>query len=111
MASKNSLAPRLLDPPAEYSQEYMRKLLSVLRLYFNQLDNPSPEVASAQDVGTTKVVSASASKISDTASVLHTHASVGYREARPFCWCSLPDFCRSQYANVQVPAKFQLKVL
>ena len=58
MASKNFLAPRLLDPPAEYSQEYMRKLLSVLRLYFNQLDNPSPEVASAQDVGTTKVVSA-----------------------------------------------------
>ena len=33
-------APRLVSPPAEYDQQYMEVLLSSIRLYFNQLDNP-----------------------------------------------------------------------
>ena len=33
-------APRLTSPPAEYNQQYMELLISSLRLYFNQLDNP-----------------------------------------------------------------------
>ena len=33
-------APRLVSPPVEYDQQYMEVLLSSIRLYFNQLDNP-----------------------------------------------------------------------
>jgi len=33
-------APRLTSPPPEYNQQYMEALLSSIRLYFNQLDNP-----------------------------------------------------------------------
>ena len=33
-------APRLASSPAEYNQQYMEVLLSSIRLYFNQLDNP-----------------------------------------------------------------------
>jgi hypothetical protein len=33
-------APRLTSPPVEYNQQYMEALLSSIRLYFNQLDNP-----------------------------------------------------------------------
>jgi len=33
-------APRLTSPPPEYNQQYMEVLLSSIRLYFNQLDNP-----------------------------------------------------------------------
>jgi hypothetical protein len=58
MASKNSIAPRLPAAPVEYDQHFMDQLLNILRLYFNQLDNPSPMLAASQGVGTTKVVSA-----------------------------------------------------
>jgi len=58
MASKNSTAPRLPAAPVEYSQQYMDQLTNVLRLYFTQLDNPSPMLASSQGVGTTQVVTA-----------------------------------------------------
>ena len=57
MASKNTTAPRLLTAPLEYSQKYFDELTNALRLYFNQLDNASPMIASSQGVGTTKVVS------------------------------------------------------
>lgn len=33
-------APRLPSAPAEYDTQFMEALLSALRLYFNQLDNP-----------------------------------------------------------------------
>ena len=34
------VAPSLPVPPVEYDSQYMMQLLNVLRLYFNQLDNP-----------------------------------------------------------------------
>jgi len=43
-------APRLASPTPEYDQQYMEALLSNLRLYFNQLDNPGSILASTQDV-------------------------------------------------------------
>lgn len=58
MGSKNSIAPRLPAAPVEYDQRFMDQLLGILRLYFNQLDNPSPMWASSQNVGATNVVSA-----------------------------------------------------
>jgi hypothetical protein len=58
MASKNSIAPRLPAAPIEYSQQFMDQLTSILRLYFNQLDNASPILAASQNVGTVNVISA-----------------------------------------------------
>ena len=43
-------APRLATPTPEYSQQYMEALISSIRLYFNQLDNPGSMLASTQDV-------------------------------------------------------------
>ena len=40
-------APRLTSPPLEYNQQYMEALLSSIRLYFNQLDNPGDIAGSA----------------------------------------------------------------
>jgi len=40
-------APRLTSPPPEYNQQYMEALLSSIRLYFNQLDNPGDIVGAA----------------------------------------------------------------
>ncbi len=40
-------APRLTSPPVEYDQQYMEVLLSSIRLYFNQLDNPGDIAGSA----------------------------------------------------------------
>ena len=34
------VAPSLPVPPVEYDSQYMTQLLNILRLYFNQLDNP-----------------------------------------------------------------------
>jgi hypothetical protein len=42
MAQKNVTAPRLPAAPVEYDQRFFDQLLTVLRLYFNQLDNPGP---------------------------------------------------------------------
>ena len=36
----NVRAPALPLPPVEYDQRYFDQLLSILRLYFNGLDNP-----------------------------------------------------------------------
>ena len=43
-------APRLANPTPEYSQQYMEALLSSIRLYFNQLDNPGSVLASTQNI-------------------------------------------------------------
>jgi hypothetical protein len=42
MSQKNVAAPRLAAAPVEYEQRYFDDLLTILRLYFNQLDNPGP---------------------------------------------------------------------
>ena len=42
MAQLNAKAPSLPLPGEEYEREYLDKLTNVLRLYFNQLDNPGP---------------------------------------------------------------------
>jgi hypothetical protein len=57
MANKNSTAPRLPAAPVEYNQQFMDQLTNILRLYFTQLDNPSPMLAASQGVGTATVVS------------------------------------------------------
>lgn len=57
MANKNSVAPRLPAAPVEYDQRFMDQLTNILRLYFTQLDNPSPIIAASQGVGTAAVVS------------------------------------------------------
>ena len=38
-------APRLPAPPVEYDQQYLGQLVNILRLYFNQLDNPGAMLA------------------------------------------------------------------
>jgi len=43
-------APRLPSSTVEYSQDFMEQLLSVLRLYFNRLDNPGAILASTQNL-------------------------------------------------------------
>jgi hypothetical protein len=52
MAQKNVVAPRLPNPTPDYDFTMMNQLLSVLRLYFNQLDNAGPIAASSQFNGT-----------------------------------------------------------
>jgi len=42
MAQLNAKAPSLPLAGNEYEREYFDKLTNVLRLYFNQLDNPGP---------------------------------------------------------------------
>ena len=42
MAQLNAKAPSLPLAADEYEREYFDKLTNVLRLYFNQLDNPGP---------------------------------------------------------------------
>ena len=52
MAQANVIAPRLPNPPVEYTQAYAEQLLRVISLYFNQLDNPGPISAATQRNGT-----------------------------------------------------------
>ena len=40
MSGPTFVAPSLPAPPVEYDSQYMTQLLNILRLYFNQLDNP-----------------------------------------------------------------------
>jgi len=42
MSQLNAKAPSLPLAGNEYEREYFDKLTNVLRLYFNQLDNPGP---------------------------------------------------------------------
>jgi hypothetical protein len=58
MGLKNTTQPRLPSAPVEYDARFMEQLISVLRLYFNQLDNASPAIFASQGVGTTYVVTA-----------------------------------------------------
>jgi hypothetical protein len=55
MAQKNVKAPFLPVAPVEYDARFMDQLTSVLRLYFNQLDNTGPIAAATQRVNGTIV--------------------------------------------------------
>ena len=48
MAQKNVTAPRLPTVSQEYDPVMLSQLLSILRLYFNQLDNAGPIAASTE---------------------------------------------------------------
>lgn len=50
MSQKGVRAPLLPVAPAEYDAQYINQLLSILRLYFNQLDNAGPMTASTERV-------------------------------------------------------------
>jgi hypothetical protein len=52
MAQKNVVAPRLPAVTQAYDPVMMSQLLSILRLYFNQMDNAGPIAASSQFNGT-----------------------------------------------------------
>jgi len=43
-------APRLPTAPVEYDAQYMASLLSTLRLYFNELDNPGAVLAATKNI-------------------------------------------------------------
>jgi hypothetical protein len=45
-------APNLPIAPVEYNQQFQDQFNNVLRLYFNQLDNPGPSAMSTQRNGT-----------------------------------------------------------
>lgn len=51
MAQKNVIAPRLPNAPEEYDPLYINQLLSLLRLYFNQIDNIGPISVTSQKNG------------------------------------------------------------
>lgn len=42
---RNSIAPNLLVAPVDYSKLYQDQLNNALRLYFNQLDNFTSQLA------------------------------------------------------------------
>jgi hypothetical protein len=48
MATKGVIAPRLPAAPVEYDRVYIDTLTSILRQYFNGLDNPGPILAATQ---------------------------------------------------------------
>jgi hypothetical protein len=48
MANKGVSAPRLPAAPVEYDQRFIDSLTSILRQYFNALDNPGPIVVATQ---------------------------------------------------------------
>lgn len=52
MAQKNVVAPRLPAATQQYDPALINQLANVLRIYFNQLDNAGPMVASTQRNGT-----------------------------------------------------------
>jgi len=58
MGLKTVTQPRLPAAPDAYDRQYMEQLVSILRLYFAQLDNASPAVFASQGVGTANVVTA-----------------------------------------------------
>jgi len=77
MAQKNVVAPRLPAATREYDPALINQLTNVLRLYFNQLDNAGPIVASTQRNGSTIVAGLSFFPIGNaTAPSLPTQADL-----------------------------------
>jgi len=62
MSNPLFVAPRLPSPTVEYDMLYMQQLLSTLRLYFNQLDNPGAISAATQNVNNAIVTALSFSQ-------------------------------------------------
>lgn len=58
MSTGTTKAPALPYAPAEYERQYVDQLLTILRLYFQQLDNPGPCIASSQFISPTNIVAA-----------------------------------------------------
>lgn len=58
MSTGTTKAPALPYAPAEYERQYIDQLLTILRLYFQQIDNPGPCAASTQFLSSTNIVSA-----------------------------------------------------
>ena len=50
MSNPLFISPRLPAPTVEYDQQYMGQLINILRLYFNQLDNPGAISAATQNI-------------------------------------------------------------
>jgi hypothetical protein len=63
-------APRLPSAPLEYDQQFMEVLLSAIRLYFNQLDNPGAVLAATQNINNAIVTALSFSQPGVTAGTL-----------------------------------------
>lgn len=63
-------APRLPNPTPIYDQQYMEALISSIRLYFNQLDNPGSVLASTQNINNAIVTALSFSQPGVTAGTL-----------------------------------------
>jgi hypothetical protein len=79
MGQKNVVAPRLPAPPAEYDIAYMSQLLSILRLYFNQVDNSGPMEATTQRNGTEVIAAMSFPAVPNTVvPSLPTEADLSY---------------------------------
>lgn len=55
-------APRLPTAPVEYDAQYMASLLSTLRLYFNELDNPGAVLAATKNINNAIVTALSFSQ-------------------------------------------------
>lgn len=60
-------APRLPSPTVEYDQQYMGQLLTILRLYFSQLDNPGAILAATQNLNNVITTALSFSQPNPTA--------------------------------------------
>lgn len=58
MSTGTTKAPALPFAPIEYDRIYVDQILNILRLYFQQLDNPGPCIASTQKISDTQIVSA-----------------------------------------------------
>lgn len=63
-------APRLPSAPTEYDRDFMESLLSTIRLYFNQLDNPGAILAATQNINNAIVTALSFSQPGLTAGTL-----------------------------------------
>jgi len=67
MAQKNVVAPRLPAAPDQYDRAYQDQFTSLLRLYFNQLDNSGPINISTQRIGANIVAALRAPPATGTA--------------------------------------------
>jgi len=70
MSNPLFIAPRLPSAPIEYDQQFMESLLSTIRLYFNQLDNPGAILAATQNINNAIVTALSFSQPGVTAGTL-----------------------------------------
>lgn len=70
MSNPLFVSPRLPSPTTEYDQQYMGQLINILRLYFNQLDNPGAILAATQNVNNVIITALSFSQPGTTAGTL-----------------------------------------